>query len=86
MWINSVEYQLPIKANDQIYLVGFCDTGTVEQSITQLTDYRVSLGVGVRLMVPMMGQVPIALDFGFPVNKAPGDKEQMFNFWVGFFR
>lgn len=86
MWINSLEYQLPIRANDQIYLVGFCDTGTVEQNISKITDYRVSLGVGVRLIVPMMGQVPIALDFGFPVNQAPTDKDQMFNFWVGFFR
>lgn len=86
MWINSLEYQLPIRANDQMYLVGFCDTGTVEADISKITNYRVSLGVGLRLMVPMMGQVPIALDFGFPVNKAPGDQVQNFNFWVGFFR
>ncbi len=86
MWINSLEYQLPIRANDQMYMVGFCDTGTVESDISKINNYRVSLGVGLRLIVPMMGQVPIALDFGFPINKAPGDQVQNFNFWVGFFR
>jgi outer membrane protein assembly factor BamA len=34
----------------------------------------------------MMGPVPIALDFGFPIAKAPTDRNQMFQFWLGFFR
>ena len=29
--------------------------------------------------------VPIALDFGFPIVKAPEDRKQLFSFWVGFF-
>jgi len=41
---------------------------------------------GVRIQVPMLGPVPIALDFGFPIVKGPGDKEQVFSFWLGFFR
>ena len=36
----------------------------------EIKDYRVSAGVGVRIVVPMLGQVPIALDFGFPIVKA----------------
>lgn len=85
MFLNSLEYQIPIRANDQLYLVGFLDTGTVEPSV-QLKDYRVSAGVGLRIIVPMLGPVPIALDFGFPIIKAENDREQLFSFWVGLFR
>jgi outer membrane protein assembly factor BamA len=34
----------------------------------------------------MMGPVPIALDFGFPIVKAAGDQTQVFSFWVGLYR
>jgi outer membrane protein assembly complex protein YaeT len=85
MLLNSVEYQIPLRANDQIYFVGFVDSGTVESKV-ELRDYRVSAGVGVRFTVPMLGPVPIALDFGFPLVKGPEDKTQVFSFWLGFFR
>jgi len=86
MLLNSVEYQIPVMANDNAYLVGFVDSGTVESDISNISTYRVSAGVGLRLVVPMMGPVPIALDFGFPVVKADTDRTQVFNFWMGFFR
>lgn len=85
MFLNSIEYQVPVVANDQIYLVAFLDSGTVEKSFT-ISDYRVSAGVGARITVPMLGQVPIALDFGFPIVRAQNDREQMFSFYVGVFR
>jgi outer membrane protein assembly complex protein YaeT len=85
MFLNSLEYQVPIRANDQLYLVAFVDSGTVERTV-EIKDYRVAAGVGLRITVPMMGPVPIALDFGFPIVKASFDKEQIFSFWVGFFR
>lgn len=84
MWLNSVEYQVPVRANDQLYFVGFVDSGTVEQNV-EIKNYRVAAGVGARIVVPMLGPMPIALDFGFPIVKAQTDKEQMFSFWVGFF-
>jgi outer membrane protein assembly factor BamA len=83
-WLNSIEYQIPILANDHLYAVAFVDSGTVENRI-EIKDYRVSAGVGLRIVVPMMGPVPIALDLGFPIVKGPYDKEQVFSFWVGFF-
>jgi outer membrane protein assembly complex protein YaeT len=83
MVLNSIEYQYPIKANDQIYLVAFVDSGTVEQKV-EIKDYRVSAGFGIRFVVPMLGPVPIALDFGFPIVKGPGDNEQVFSFWLGW--
>ncbi|HZU36707.1 MAG TPA: BamA/TamA family outer membrane protein, partial [Gemmataceae bacterium] len=84
MWLNSLEYQVPIKANDNIYLDFFVDSGTVDSKVS-LDNYRVTAGFGVRVVVPMLGPVPIALDFGFPIVKAPTDNTQVFSFWVGFF-
>ena len=74
LFLNSVEYQIPVRANDQIYRVSFIDLGTVE-SRTELEDYRVSAGMGARIAVPMLGPVPIALDFGFPVVNRPAAPE-----------
>jgi outer membrane protein insertion porin family len=85
MLLNSVEYQVPLVAKDAIYAVAFVDSGTVEQS-TEIRDYRVTAGFGLRIVVPMLGQVPIALDFGFPIVKGPEDNTQVFSFWLGFFR
>jgi outer membrane protein insertion porin family len=84
MWLNSLEYQIPLLANDQLYLVFFLDSGTVERDV-EITDYRVAAGTGLRIVVPMLGPVPIALDFGFPIVKAEADRNQVFSFWVGFF-
>ncbi|HLJ92020.1 MAG TPA: outer membrane protein assembly factor BamA [Gemmataceae bacterium] len=84
MFLNSLEYQVPILANDNLYAVFFCDTGTVEREV-EIRDYRVSVGFGLRVVVPMMGPLPIALDVGFPIVKGPNDHEQVFSFWVGFF-
>jgi outer membrane protein assembly factor BamA len=84
MFLNSIEYQVPVKANDQLFLVAFVDSGTVERDV-EIKDYRVSAGGGRRLTVPMLGPVPIALDFGFPVVKGVEAPEQLFSFWMGFF-
>jgi outer membrane protein insertion porin family len=86
MVFNSLEYQVPVRAADNVFVVGFVDSGTVESRITHIDDYRVSVGFGVRFVVPMLGPVPIALDFGFPIAKAPGDNTQVFNFFMGFSR
>jgi outer membrane protein assembly complex protein YaeT len=84
--LNSLEYQIPIKANDQIYFVGFVDSGAVSSRISHIDNYVVAAGFGVRFVVPMLGPVPIALDFGFPIVKGPFDNTQVFNFWMGFSR
>jgi len=84
-WMNSIEYQIPIRANDNLYFVTFLDTGTVESKIG-INDYRVSAGFGLRITVPMMGPVPIALDFGFPIVKSQTDRTQLFSFWIGMYK
>jgi outer membrane protein insertion porin family len=85
MLLSSLEYSIPLVANEALQFVTFVDSGTVERRL-EMKDYRVSAGVGLRIAVPMLGPVPIALDLGFPIVKGPGDNEQVFSFWLGFFR
>jgi hypothetical protein len=82
-FLNSAEYQIPVWANDQFDLVGFVDSGTVEAR-TELKDYRVSPGMGMRIVVPMLGPAPSAVDLEFPVVNRPTAPEQLFSFWIGF--
>ena len=83
--LNSVEYMFPITADDMLRGVFFVNGGTVEPMYNQWTDkYRVAVGFGLRISLPMMGPAPIALDFGFPIVKEPTDLTQVFSFFVGF--
>jgi outer membrane protein assembly complex protein YaeT len=84
-FLNSVEYQIPIVPSDALYLVGFVDSGTVNRDVS-LANYRLTAGVGLRISMPqLLGPVPLALDFGFPLKQADGDKKQVFSFWIGMF-
>ena len=57
----------------------FLDTGTVTDS-PGFDEYRVSVGTGLRLYIPQLGQIPIAFDFGFPLRKQPDDDTRVFTF------
>ena len=83
--LASAQYLFPITADDMLRGVVFCDTGTVERRIDDWQDtYRVSPGLGLRIMIPAMGPAPIALDFAFPIASNSGDREEVFSFFVGF--
>lgn len=83
-FLNSLEYQIPVVASDQFYIVGFVDSGCVEEKV-QIENYRVTAGLGMRIAIPALGPLPIALDFGVPIVKGPNDREQIFSFWMGYF-
>ena len=62
----------------------FCDTGTSDNNFGSWKDrYRASVGFGFRITIPMMGSVPIALDFAFPVSKNDFDETEIFSFTMG---
>ena len=82
MLLGSVEYMLPVVANEMVKAVAFTDFGTVNDN-QSFSDFRLSVGTGLRVAVPMMGPVPIALDFAFPILKEEIDQEQIFSFYVG---
>jgi outer membrane protein insertion porin family len=84
MLLNSIEYQIPVVANDQFYLVAFIDSGTVQSNV-EILNYRVSAGVGMRLALPMLGPLPLALDVGVPIVYAQTDHREYISFSVGFF-
>ncbi|MDO4628629.1 MAG: BamA/TamA family outer membrane protein, partial [Planctomycetia bacterium] len=87
MILASLEYLFPITADDNIRGVIFCDTGTVQPTIDQWEDaYRVSIGAGFRISMPMLGPAPMALDFAVPLVKEDGDRKELFSFTMGLQR
>ena len=76
----GAQYEIPV-LDRFISMVLFCDSGTVTDS-PGFEDYRVSIGTGIRLHIPQLGQVPLAFDFGFPIVKQESDKKKMFSFSV----
>jgi len=85
MALGTVEYMLPLLANETLQGVAFTDFGTVENDVG-LEEFRLSLGVGLRITIPAMGPVPLAFDFAFPVLEEDFDDERVFNFFVGINR
>jgi len=82
--LGTVEYMMPITADDSLRGVVFCDFGTVEEGTSiDKHNLRVAPGFGLRISVPALGPAPIALDFAFPVNDAAGDETQVFTFFIG---
>ncbi len=59
--------------------VAFTDSGTVTDS-PSFDEYRVSIGVGMRLYLPAFGPVPLAFDFAVPIKREESDKTQVFSF------
>ena len=78
----GVEYNMPLY-KESLRGVVFLDTGTVESDF-ELTTYRISFGVGLRVTIPMFGPVPMAIDFGFPLVKDDEDDTQVFSFSLGW--
>lgn len=76
----STEVQKPLW-QDIVAGVVFVDTGTVDNDVS-LDNYRLSIGIGLRLFVEALGPVPLAFDFGFPLVKRFGDEERVFSFSI----
>ena len=85
MAVGTVEYSIPLLANDMIRLVTFSDFGTVDDGVT-FGGFRASVGAGFRIALPMMGPVPLAFDFAIPVVRQQTDITQVFSFYVGLTR
>ncbi len=76
----GAQYEFPV-LDRFISMVVFCDSGTVLDT-PGFDDYRVSIGTGIRLHIPQLGQAPLAFDFGFPIVKQDTDEKKMFSFSV----
>jgi outer membrane protein insertion porin family len=82
MAVGSLEYQFPWNARDTFHQIFFTDFGTVTGNY-QFSDMRVSVGTGLKVMIPAFGPMPFEFDLAFPVLHQFGDKLQYFNFSVG---
>jgi len=86
-FLGSVQYMMPLTADDMIKAVAFCDFGTVERNIEWNNDnVRIAPGFGFRINIPAMGPAPLAFDFAFPIAQADTDQTQVFSFFLGFGR
>lgn len=74
------ELEKPI-FQDVVAVVVFLDTGTLNEELG-FENYRVSIGTGLRLYVPQLGQAPLAFDFAFPISDQEGDDTQLFSFAI----
>ncbi len=80
LFLAGAQYNFPL-FKEMVRGVFFVDSGTVDTEI-DLSRYRLSVGTGVRLMLPMLGNAPFAFDFAFPVLREDTDQERIFSFSV----
>lgn len=85
--IGSAEYRFPLTASDQVFGSFFLDVGTVEE-VANITasDIRITPGFELRVNIPALGPIPIAVGMGFPVQHEQGDDIRNFHFFVGISR
>ncbi len=78
---TSAEYSFPL-IGEMLRGVVFTDMGTVEEDF-ELTTWRASVGVGIRMTVNMFGPLPIEIDFAAPISRDADDEDRVFSFFIG---
>jgi outer membrane protein insertion porin family len=88
LFLAGTEYNFPVWSSpsgggysDILRGVVFVDTGTVDTDAS-FDAYRVAVGAGIRLNIPMLGQAPFAFDFAFPLVKEDEDDVRVFSFSI----
>jgi outer membrane protein insertion porin family len=73
--------QLRFPVTEGLSLVGFIDAGNLyDKNEFDPTRLRVGVGAGIRFVTPLG---PLALDWGFKVNREPGEKPSEIHFNIG---
>ncbi len=78
MLFLGAQYQQPL-VGELLDGVVFVDSGTVTND-PGFDEYRVSVGLGLRVYIPQLGPTPLAFDFAFPLKKESFDDTQLFSF------
>lgn len=81
MLLTGAEYSFPL-AGKTVRGVTFLDMGTVEEDFG-LSDWRASVGAGVRIYIKYFGPIPLAFDLAAPIAKDGDDDTQVFSFMFG---
>jgi outer membrane protein insertion porin family len=79
---GTVEMNFPV-AGELLRGVVFADAGMVEEDF-RFGTIRTSVGVGVRITLPIFSQLPLALDFAIPITKDDQDDTRFLSFSLGF--
>ena len=82
---GTLEYEFPI-VRKLLSIVAFVDTGTVADTIdaSDAFDMRLSVGGGIRIAIPfLLGERPLALDFGKALISKAEDEESLISFTLG---
>jgi len=74
----GTQYEFPL-FQEAITGVVFLDTGTVVDD-AGFDDYRAAAGIGIRLYIPQLGPVPIAIDLGWPIRQEDEDDTRVLSF------
>jgi len=80
LFFAGAQYEHPIFQESMTGVV-FIDSGTVSDDVG-FSDYRVAVGMGVRLYIPQLSQAPLAFDFAFPLVKLDSDESRLFSFSI----
>ncbi len=86
MFKESLELRLPVISNPTIFVLGFAEAGNVWTNLenTDPFDLRRSVGLGVRLYMPMIGL--IGLDYGYGLDYFNPATGQRHGEWVPHFQ
>jgi outer membrane protein insertion porin family len=82
--LANAEYEVPV-VRDYFRFVMFVDSGSLGLTGSELGDFRVAAGAGIRLRLPIPGfqRIPISLYLASPVLSRSYDKSEIFSFQMG---
>lgn len=82
----GAEYTLPL-VGSTLRGAAFWDGGGVweESDDFDAGEIRNSIGLGLRMNIPALGNVPLSFDWAWTVTKEPEDDERVFSFNIGAF-
>jgi outer membrane protein insertion porin family len=79
---GTAEVSFPLYG-DNLRGVVFTDVGTIESDF-EIGTLRSSVGFGFRVTLPVLGQVPVALDFAWPITRDKLDEDSFISFSLGY--
>ncbi|GJQ59345.1 MAG: outer membrane protein assembly factor BamA [Candidatus Scalindua sp. AMX11] len=84
LMLGSIEYTMPVYT-DMARGAFFIDAGKTDSDVTDinLNNMRASVGFGVRMRVPFLGNSVISVDFGIPLIRKSEDDTQTITFNFG---
>ncbi len=86
LMLGTAEYTMPLPVyGEMIRNAFFIDTGKADTDVNDInfSNFRASVGFGIRARVPFLGNSVVAVDFGYPIISKDKDDEQTVTFNFG---